>query len=213
MSVFLDEMFSINDFTDTLVKNKKFYGCDFSKCNLTDTRFINCLFYDDDRQIGCDFSGALLKDASFSQCDLTMNNFKSIDGIGIEITNCKALGANFHSASFMNKISTKIWFCSACITGNDLSYTNFTNVILEKCELWENRWNNASVKTSNFSGSDLSGGDFTNFDWKSLNVTYCNLSNSNLGDLDLRRTSLEGVILDSEQINILVSNIGVIISD
>ena len=37
----------------------------------------------------------------------------------------------------MNMITTRTWFCSAYITNTNLSYANFSKVVLEKCELWE----------------------------------------------------------------------------
>ncbi|MER1720993.1 pentapeptide repeat-containing protein, partial [Proteus terrae] len=82
-----------------------------------------------------DFNRAKLKNASFKSCDLSMSNFKNISALGLEISECLAQGADF-----MNMITTRSWFCSAYITKTNLSYANFSRVILEKCELWENRW-------------------------------------------------------------------------
>ncbi len=66
-----------------------------------------------------------------------MSNFKNISALGLEISECLAQGADFRGANFMNMITTRSWFCSAYITKTNLSYANFSRVILEKCELWK----------------------------------------------------------------------------
>ena len=70
----------------------------------------------------------------------------------MEIRECRAQGADFRGASFMNMITSRTWFCSAYITKSNLSYANFAKVVLEKCELWENRWHGAQVLGASFSG-------------------------------------------------------------
>lgn len=211
--VYLDTTFRLGHFTGSLVENCTFINCDFSRCDLTDTRFIHCQFYDRESEQGCNFSRATLKDASFKHCDLSMNNFRSVTALGIEISECRAQGIDFRGASFMNMITTKSWFCSAYITKTNLSYANFSKVVLEKCELWENRWVGANVMGATLSGSDLSGGEFSSFDWRSANFTHCDLTRSVMNDLDLRSTDLEGVKLDSEQISILVQRLGIVVVD
>ncbi|MEA9393113.1 Qnr family pentapeptide repeat protein [Acerihabitans sp. TG2] len=207
--LYQDEKFSSDKFTESVVDNCKFIRCDFSNVDLTDTRFINCQFYDQENQIGCDFNRAKLKDASFKNCDLSMSSFRSANALGLEINECRAQGIDFRGASFMNMITTRSWFCSAYITKSNLSYANFSKVILEKCELWENRWDGANVLGANFSGSDLSSGEFNSFDWHSANFTHCNLTNSSLGDLDIRNVDLDGVKLDSSQASILLERLGI----
>ncbi|NDL61615.1 Qnr family pentapeptide repeat protein [Acerihabitans arboris] len=205
------EKFTHDRFTGAAVENCTFLDCDFSGSDLTETRFIDCQFYDHESQIGCNFSHATLKDASFRTCDLTMNNLRNINALGIEIRECRAQGADFRGASFMNRISSRSWFCSAYIIKNNLSYTNFSKVILEKCELWENRWNGANVLGATFCGSDLSGGEFSSFDWQTANFTQCDLTNSALGELDVRSTNLEGAKLDADQVSELMGRLGIIV--
>ncbi|MGL5265267.1 MAG: pentapeptide repeat-containing protein, partial [Plesiomonas shigelloides] len=130
---------------------------------------------------------------------------------GLEISECLAQGADFRGASFMNMITTRSWFCSAYITKTNLSYANFSRVVLEKCELWENRWNGAVIEGAVFRGSDLSCGEFSSFDWTLADFTGCDLTGASLGDLDARRTNLDGVKLDSEQALQLVESLGVIV--
>ena len=110
---------------------------------------------------------------------------------------------------FMNMITTRTWFCSAYITNTNLSYANFSKVVLEKCELWENRWMGTQVLGATFSGSDLSGGEFSTFDWRAANFTHCDLTNSELGDLDIRGVDLQGVKLDSYQASLLMERLGI----
>lgn len=161
---FTEQKFSADRFTQQLIENCKFHNCDFAGCDLTDTQFLNCQFFDQESQMGCNFYRATLKDASFKNCDLSLCNFRSVKALGIEIRDCRAQGTDFRDASFMNRITARTWFCSAYITKSNLSYANLSGVILEKCELWENRWTGANVNGASFVGSDLSGGEFNAFD-------------------------------------------------
>lgn len=212
-SQYRNEKFSRSHFTGDVIEHCQFIHCDFSSTDLTDTRFLHCQFYDSDSESGCNFSRAILKDASFKHCDLTMSNFNYAEALGIEIAECRAQGVDFRNASFMNRITAKSWFCSAYITKTNLSYANFSKAILEKCELWENRWAGTHVMGASFSGSDLSGGEFHSFDWRSANFTHCDLTQSVLGELDIRTTDLEGVKLDSAQLSILVQRLGIMVMD
>lgn len=210
--IFTDRRFG----QQTSLAGETFHDCHFLRCyfdsvNLSETAFTNCIFYDDETQEGCSFQYAQLKDASFKNCDLTMVDFKNIQALGLEIRECKATGANFSGANFMNMITARSWFCSAFLTKNNFSYANFSNVILEKCELWENRWTGTNMRGTNLSGSDLSGGEFTEFDWNDINVTHCDLTNSDLGELNLRTVDLDGVKIDSWQQGHLLEKLGVIV--
>lgn len=200
-----------NQFTGEKIENGTFRHCDFSGVDLTGTEFIGCHFYDRESQQGGNFSRATLKDAIFKNCDLTMADFRNASALGIEIRECRAQGADFRGTSFMNMITSRSWFCSAYITKSNLSYANFSKVVLEKCELWENRWNGAQILGATFSGSDLSGGEFSSFDWRAVNVTHCDLTNSELGDLDVRGVDLQGVKLDSYQVAQIMERLGVAI--
>ena len=118
-----------NRFTGSKIENSTFYNCDFSGTDLTGTEFIGCQFYDRDSQQGGNFSRALLKDAAFKSCDLSMADFRNASALGIEIRDCRAQGADFRGASFMNMITTRTWLCSAYITKTNLSYANFSKVV------------------------------------------------------------------------------------
>ncbi|EIZ5935687.1 Qnr family pentapeptide repeat protein [Salmonella enterica] len=207
---------TLNQFSGEKVSGVKFYSCDFSETDLTETQFIDCIdchFWHPDKQVGCDFSGATLKEASFANCDLTMSIFKNADLFGIEIRNCRAMGCNFRQAKFMKKISPRLWICSAFITKSNLSYADFSGAILEECELWKNLWNGTIITGANFSGSDLSGGDFSNFNWRSADVTNCDLRRAVMGELDIRRTNLDGVKIDYEQVSSLMADLGITVTE
>ncbi|MEX6238228.1 Qnr family pentapeptide repeat protein [Providencia hangzhouensis] len=212
MDSFVNRQFSRTDFTGEKVKNIHFLNCDFSSADLTDTEFVDCFFYNKDSQVGCDFNRAILKGASFKNCDLSMSNFKNTSALGLEISGCSAQGVDFRGARFVNMITSRSWFCSAYITKTNLSYANLSGVMLERCELWENRWNGTVVSGAVFKGSDLSGGEFLSLDWTSADFSYCNLVNSSLSGLDARRMDLQGVILDNDQVNMLVESLGIIVS-
>lgn len=200
-----------DQFRGETINNGKFLNCDFSGADLTDTQFIGCVFYDEETQLGCSFNRAVLKDTSFKSCDLSLADFRNTQALGLEIRECKVQGANFRGANFMNMISQRTYFCSAFITKSNLSYANFSKVVLEKCELWENRWNGANVLGTSFIGSDLSGGEFNHFDWRSATFNHCNLTGAELGELDIRQVDLEGAQLDSQQIVGLIDRLGIIL--
>jgi fluoroquinolone resistance protein len=200
-----------NRFTGAKIEHCTFFNCDFSGADLTGTEFIGCQFYDRESQKGCNFSRAILKDAIFKECDLSMADFRNASALGIEIRSCRAQGSDFRGTSFMNMITTRTWFCSAYITKTNLSYANFSKVVLEKCELWENRWVGTQILGATFSGSDLSGGEFSSFDWRAANFTQCDLTNSELGDLDVRGVDLQGVKLDSHQVSLIMDRLGIAI--
>ncbi len=119
-------------FTGATVANTHFRNCDFSGADLTGTTFVNCVFYDADTQAGCRFNGAQLKEARFRQCDLSMCGFAFAKALGLEIVECRAQGADFSNASFMNQITARSWFCSAVIRQSNLAYADFSGVTLEK---------------------------------------------------------------------------------
>ncbi|MGA6516434.1 pentapeptide repeat-containing protein, partial [Klebsiella sp. K796] len=94
-----------NRFTGEKIENSTFFNCDFSGADLSGTEFIGCQFYDRESQKGCNFSRAMLKDAIFKSCDLSMADFRNSSALGIEIRHCRAQGADFRGASFMNMIT------------------------------------------------------------------------------------------------------------
>lgn len=198
-----------DQYTGHPVVDQQFHECDFSGADLTATEFINCSFYDSESRTGCRFNGATLKEASFRQCDISLCHFTFIKALGLEISECRAQGADFSNASFINQITARTSFCSAFIKKSNLRYADFSRVTLEKCELWENCWEGANVSGASFAGSDLSGGQFEGIDWNSADFSDCNLVGSELGDLDIRTTRLRGATLDVEQVALLMQRIGI----
>jgi fluoroquinolone resistance protein len=106
-------------------------------------------------------------------------------------------------------VTQKSWFCHATITDCNLSYAIFSRVVLERCELWGNRWVGTIIKGASFKGSDLSGGEFNSFDWALADFRGCDLRDSELGVLDARRVSLEGAKLNVEQVCNLARVLGI----
>lgn len=209
--VFTKQKFALNELTGNAISECKFINCDFTRTDLTDTVFKNCQFYDHESHTGSNFTRSVIKDARFIGCDISMCSFQLAEALGIEIRECRAQGADFRGTSFMNKITERTWFCSAFIIKSNLSYANFSKVVLEKCELWENRWTGANVLGASFTGSDLSGGEFKEFEWHSANFTFCDLTGSELGNLDIRSTDLDGVKLDMTQASQLLMDLGIIL--
>ncbi len=58
-----------------------------------------------------------------------------------------------------------MYFCSAFISGCNLSYANMERVCLEKCELFENRWIGTNLAGASLKESDLSRGVFSEDVW------------------------------------------------
>ncbi|TOG99989.1 fluoroquinolone resistance protein, partial [Vibrio parahaemolyticus] len=117
--------------------------------------------------------------------------------------------------SFVNQVSNKMYFCSAYITGCNLSYANFEQQLIEKCELFENRWIGANLRGASFKESDLSRGVFSEDCWEQFRVQGCDLSHSELYGLDPRKIDLTGVKICSWQqeqlLEQLLEQLGVII--
>ncbi|MCG7498272.1 Qnr family pentapeptide repeat protein [Vibrio sp. Of7-15] len=208
---FYDEDFSEQDLQAATFSQCHFYRCDFSRANLTEAEFSNCVFLESGDVTGCLFNYTKLKEASFKDCNLGMTSFKGTQCFGAEFRNCNLSGADFSQASFTNYITPHTYFCSAYITGCNLSYSNLEDIRLEKCELFENRWTGANLIGASFTGSDLSRGEFSEESWGQFNIEGCNLSHSDLYGLDIRRINLKGVIICEWQQEQLLSQLGLII--
>lgn len=196
--------FSGQDLSDSYFKSCRFYRCDFSRANLRDAQFEDCAFIEQGAVEGCHFEYSDLRDASFKYCQLSMANFKGADCFGIEFRECDLKGANFVQASFANQVSHSMYFCSAYVTGCNLSYANLERVCIEKCDLFENRWIGANLYGASFKESDLSRGVFSEDCWGQFSMQGCNLSHTELQGLDPRKVDLSGVkICDWQQAQLL----------
>lgn len=213
-TLYRDHDFSKQDLQDLVFDKCQFYGCNFSRSDLTETKFIDCVFIESGNVLGCDFSHAKLKEASFKNCNLSMAIFDGADAFGIEMRHCHLKGVSFVRTNFANHITHNTYFCSAYITNCDLSYANLERQKLEKCDLFENRWGGANLSGSSFKGSDLSRGEFTAEQWEQAQWNDANLSHVDLNGLDIRRITLTGVIICQWQQEQLLSNLGlVVVSD
>ncbi|VEJ55293.1 Qnr family pentapeptide repeat protein [Pragia fontium] len=208
---FYDQHFSRDDFPDDTIEHCHFYRCGFDRADLSELRFLHCKFYDEQHDAGCSFYRATLKDTLFSHCDLSMSDFRHTDAIGLEISDCKAQGTDFRGASFRNMIGQNSYFCTATLLRNNFCYASFEDVILELCDLRENRWSEANLLAAKFSGSDLSGGEFHHIDWQSADFTCCDLTGCDLSQLDVRRVDLTGVKITQEQQSQLLEPLGIIV--
>ena len=157
------------------------------------------------------YLGEHLQDASFNNCMLAMSQFNGADCVGIELRKCDLKGANFQSANFANRVSNTVFFCIAYITGCNLAYTNFERALIEKCDLFENRWSGANLMGASFKGSDLSRGEFSKEQWGSFNIEESDLTHVDLEGLDVRRVSLYGVKICDWQQEQLLAPFGLIV--
>ncbi|PQK38574.1 hypothetical protein C5Y86_27370, partial [Escherichia coli] len=93
----------------------------------------------------------------------------------IELRECDLKGANFSRANFANQVSNRMYFCSAFITGCNLSYANMERVCLEKSELFANRWIGTHLAGASLKESDLSRGVFSEDVWGQFSLQGANL--------------------------------------
>ncbi|KRV63138.1 fluoroquinolone resistance protein [Aeromonas veronii] len=189
----------------------RFIGCDFSWLDLGESRFVDCSFYERESEQSCLMQGCDLREASFLRCDLTMVDCSRSQCLGLELRDCQAVGINFAHASFANRITTKSYFCEAHLTGNNFSYASFEGCLLEKCELSGNRWQGANLFGASLAGSDLSGSEFGQIDWSSFSLQGCDLRQCDLPGLDLRRIDLQGVMINEDQQQTLLEQVGLIV--
>ncbi|MGY3572354.1 Qnr family pentapeptide repeat protein [Vibrio paucivorans] len=203
--------FSKQDLSYATFKRCKFYQCDFSRADLREAQFEDCSFIEPGMIEGCQFTYANLKEASFKDCQLSMANFSGADCFAIELRDCDLKGANFSKALFSNQISHQVYFCSAYISGCNLSYANLERLCLEKVELFENRWTEANLFGASFKGSDLSRGTFSPESWGQFNMQGCDLTHADLEGLDVRRVDLTGVKICEWQQQQLLEPLGLVV--
>ncbi|MCW8329903.1 Qnr family pentapeptide repeat protein [Photobacterium sp. SDRW27] len=209
---FIEENFSKHDLSGSEFKQCSFYRCNFDRADLTDAEFQDCKFIEHGDIEGCSFEYTKLKNASFKECDLSMAQFVGAQCFGIEFRTCNLKGANFNLTNFCNYITQNTFFCSVYITGCNLAYANFENQRLEKCDLFENRWNGANMYGASLKGSDLSRGEFSEEQWGQFDVEECNLCHVDLTGLDPRNVKLKGVMICDWQQEQLLEPFGLIVS-
>ncbi|GIU38631.1 pentapeptide repeat protein [Shewanella colwelliana] len=209
---YVDHDFSGEDLQAHHFQDCQFYRCQFNHADLSDCQFERCQFIESGDLIGCSFSYATLINASFKQCNLSMATFTGSRCFGAEFRDCNLQGSDFHRASFTNYITQKSYFCSGFITGCNLAYSNFDGVLLEACELFDNRWRGANLTAASMKGADLSGGEFSPEQWGSFELRGANLTRVELDGLDPRIVALEGVMINQWQQEQLLAPFGLIIS-
>ncbi|WP_087016928.1 Qnr family pentapeptide repeat protein [Thaumasiovibrio subtropicus] len=203
--------FSRQDLSSLTFSKCRFIRCRFSRANLKETTFVDCKFIEQGDIEGCHFDAADLREASFQQCQLSMANFSHANCYGIELRECDLKGANFSRANFANQVSTRMYFCSAFITGCNLSYADMERLCLEKCELFENRWIGTHLTGASLKGSDLSRGVFSEDVWGQFNLQDTNLCHAELDGLDPRRVDTSGVKIAAWQQAQLLETLGIIV--
>ncbi|ODP96353.1 fluoroquinolone resistance protein [Salinivibrio sp. SS3] len=208
---FHQENFSHQDLSELEFKECTFVRCDFTRTNLRDVTFRRCKFIEQSDIEGCHFIAADLRDASFQQCQLAMANFSFANCYGIEMRECDLKGANFSRANFANQVSHRMFFCSAFITGSNLSYANLAQACLEKCELFENRWIETHFLGASLKEADLSGGVFSSDVWGQFSVQGANLCHAEIDGLDPRKVDLSGVKIADWQQSQLLESLGLIV--
>lgn len=208
---FRDMDFSRQDLSHAYYEGCQFYSCDFSRANLRDAQFVDCRFIEQGALNGCHFEYSDLRDASFKRCKIALANFKGVNAFGVEFRECDLKGADFELARFSNQINHQLYFCSAYITGCNLSYANFERLCIEKCDLFENKWNGANLQGASFKGSDLSRGSFSADAWAQFHFQESDLCHCDLEGLDPRRIDLTGVKICGWQQEQLLEPLGLVV--
>ncbi|WOT06199.1 Qnr family pentapeptide repeat protein [Shewanella youngdeokensis] len=203
--------FAHQDLKELRFNSCTFVRCDFSRADLRDTSFIDCKFIERGDIEGCHFDIADLRDASFQRCQLSLANFSHANCYGIEFRDCDLKGANFCRANFAMQVSKKMYFCSAFITGCNLSYVNMEQLCLEKCELFENRWIGAHLLGASLKESDLSRGVFSEDVWGQFNLQGANLCHAELGGLDPRKVDTSGIKICGWQQEQILDTLGIVV--
>ncbi|GAA4651074.1 hypothetical protein GCM10023116_33570 [Kistimonas scapharcae] len=188
-----------------------FEHCRFRSADLTASRFEHCTFYHGDEHQRCDFSFCNLKEAQFTECDLSFCSFSRADAYGIEIDHCRAQGCDFSLASFSRMLSRKTAIALATITNTNLAYSDFEGVVLDKCELPNNRWIGVNFTNANLEGANLCGGTMSFEHCHGLSLASADLRNTELHGLDLRQVNLQGVKILEWQQQSLLESLGLII--
>lgn len=140
-----------------------------------------------------------------------MSSFIGANCLGIEFRECDLKGADFSKVSFENQMSRKVYFCSAYITGCNLSYANFSGVRIEECDLFENRWIGANLQGASLSKSDLSRSQFSEDAWEQFQMKGCDLTHTDLTGLNIKRVKLDGVKICDWQQEQLLDSLGIIV--
>jgi fluoroquinolone resistance protein len=113
--------------------------------------------------------------------------------------------------NFANYVTQKVFFCSAYITGCNLSYTNLESANLEKCELFENRWIGAHLVGASMKESDLSRGVFSEDAWTQFSFQGANLCHAELEGLNPKRVDMTGVQIAEWQQDQLLEAMGIVV--
>ncbi|HHU2838153.1 TPA: pentapeptide repeat-containing protein, partial [Escherichia coli] len=120
-------------------------------------------------------------------------------------------GANFSRTNFADQVSNRMYFCSAFISGCNLSYANMERVCLEKCELFENRWIGTNLAGGSLKESDLSRGVFSEDVWGEFSLQGANLCHAELDGLDPRKVDTSGIKIAAWQQELILEALGIVV--
>ena len=176
-----------------------------------ESRFVDCSFYDRERELGCLFQGCDLREASFLRCDLTLADFGRSQCLGLEMRDCQAMGINFAHASFANRITAKKLLLRSPPHRQQLQLRQLRKLPAGAVRACRQPLAGANLLGASLAGSDLSGSEFGQTDWTSFNLQGCDLRQCDLPGLDLRRVNLAGVQINEDQQRGLLEQIGLVV--
>ena len=109
----------------------KFVACDFSGVNLTDKRFIDCLFERCNLSLAT-LANAALQNVTFRECKLSGVQFSVCRDMCFEVdfAHCQLPYASFHGKRLRGTS-----FTHCILTEVDFAYADLTEAVFQECDL------------------------------------------------------------------------------
>ena len=175
-----------------LVKSRRFYGCRFTKCVLTEV----------------DFSGSLFNDCTFEECDLSLINVEGCEFTNVTFSACKLMGVNWAVIQQEGKFLKPFDFINC-----NLNYSTFTGLKLAQVAFRE-----CAAHDADFAECDLTRADFRHADLKDSRFLHSDLRSADFRsamnyDITPEINEVKGAKFSLPEAVSLLRNIGIIIDD
>ena len=198
---------------DLTFEHCRFIECNFSSSSMTNTRFEHCQFYHEASEVGSAFRYCNLSHAIFSDCDLRHCDFSQANWYDLALSNCRGLEMISRGVSNQKWVNERVCLQALHIQRSDLTLSDFSYAqlgesTLHDCRCSEVDWTEANLAGSQIIQCDLTGGQFDR-----VAIGNADLSESLFNSIDPRQIDVEGVRVTSDQLPLLVSALGLVITD
>lgn len=154
--LYLSANFEQLSLSDATVSGKEFEDCGFTGCNFSRTQFYNCRFID------CQFSGCNLSLAQFEACRFSDVNFENCKLLGVDWTQVYWPQLLFHAPiSFDRCMLNDGNFFGLKLDELRMTGCSAVNVDLRQASLKEAKFNATDFRESLFNSTDLREADFS----------------------------------------------------